>query len=146
MMWRKIFLLLLISNIIIILVSVLRANFADNIKFSFKSFFDPTFWLKNPPLLLILGLCGLWFFFTMLASQSASVASQARLTASIYIAVSMALNSVFTLINLMVYQVFRKEVVTSMMWLWVSVATLCIVISSVAWYMFIIEGQKAIIA
>jgi hypothetical protein len=139
-MWFRILLLLLVSNVIILAVSVLRANFVDTVGFSLTSLLDPRFWLRNPALLLILTLCGLWFFSTMLASQSASIATQTKLTASIYAAVSLGLASVFTLINLAVYQALRKETITQTMWIWASVATLCIIISCIAWYMFLVEG------
>ena len=143
-MWFRILLLLLASNVIILVVSVLRANFVDTVGFSLTSLLDPRFWLRNPALLSILALCGLWFFSTMLASQSASIASQTKLTASIYTAVSLGLASVFTLINLAVYQALRKEMITQQMWIWAGVATACIIISCIAWYMFLVEGQGAV--
>jgi len=55
-MWLRILLLLLISNILILAVSVLRANFVDTVGFSLTSLLDPRFWLRNPALLLILAL------------------------------------------------------------------------------------------
>jgi hypothetical protein len=143
-MWFRILLLLLVSNVIILVVSVLRANFVDTVGFSLTSLLDPRFWLRNPALLLILVLCGLWFFSTMLASQSASIATQTKLTASIYTAVSLGLASVFTLINLAVYQALRKETITQTMWIWAGVATACIIISCIAWYMFLVEGQGVV--
>jgi hypothetical protein len=143
-MWFRILLLLLVSNVIILAVSVLRANFVDTVGFSLTSLLDPRFWLRNPALLLILALCGFWFFSTMLASQSASVASQTKLTASIYAAVSLGLASVFALINLAVYQTLRKETITQTMWMWAGVATACIIISCIAWYLFLVEGQGVV--
>ena len=131
-MWFRILLLLLASNVIILVVSVLRANFVDRVGFSLTSLLDSRFWLKNPALLLILVLCGVWFMLTMLASQSASIESQTKLTASIYAAVSLGLASVFTLINLAVYQALRREVVTQTMWVWAGLATVCIGISCIA--------------
>ena len=143
-MWFRILLLLLASNVLILAISVIRANFVDTVGFSLTSLLDPRFWLRTPALLLILTLCGFWFFSTMLASQSASIASQTKLTASIYTAVSLALASVFTVINLAVYQALRKELITQTMWIWAGVATACIIISCIAWYMFLVEGQRVV--
>lgn len=143
-MWFRILLLLLASNVIILAVSVLRANFVDTVEFSPTSLLDPRFWLRNPALLLILVLCGIWFFSTMLASQSASIASQTKLTASIYRVVSLGLASVFTLINLAVFQALRRETITQTMWIWACIATACIIISCIAWYMFLVDGQGVV--
>ncbi|UCE15455.1 MAG: hypothetical protein JSV12_06145 [Candidatus Bathyarchaeota archaeon] len=143
-MWSRVLLLLLASNVIILVVNLLRANFVDTVGFSLTNLLDPRFWIRNPALLLILVFCAIWFFSTILASQSASVASQTKLTASIYQAFTLGLASVFTLVNLAVYQALRKEVITRQMWIWAGVATACIVISCIAWYMFLVEGQGAV--
>lgn len=145
-MWNRIILLLLASNVIILVVGVLRANFVDTVNFSLRTLLDPWFWLRNPALLLILALYGLCFFSSMLASRSASVISQTRLTASVFMAVSLQIGSVFTLVKLWVYQNFRGETITPTMWIWASVATLCISVSCVALYLFLAEGQKVIVA
>jgi len=140
----EVFILLLVSNIIILIVSVLRANFVDSMNLSVGNLLDPMFWLKNPPLFLILCLYVVWFFTTMMASRSASVVSETKLTASIYTILSLGIASAFTLIHLVAYQALRKETITPAMWTWASVAALSIIISCVALYMFLAEGQKVV--
>ena len=138
--WLKLLTMLFLAQSTIVAVSLLRANFADVTSFTLSSLLNPIFWLKNPILLLILGLCGSWFMLTILASGISSSITQTRLTASLYTITSTLLSSIFTLIQFTAFHFIRKEAMTQRMWFWVSMAAVCVIIACASYYMAFIHA------
>jgi len=110
------------------MINFLKAEFADAVSLTLENLLNPTFWLKNPVLFVILALAGLWFIVVMLATKVSSVITGTRYTASLYTLTVTTIYVMFMLIQLSAFQIFRSEKITPDMWIYVTVGVVCILI------------------
>ena len=124
----KLIALLVVAQLLILMINFLKAEFADAVSLTLENLLNPTFWLKNPVLFVILALAGLWFIVVMLATKVSSVITGTRYTASLYTLTVTTIYVMFMLIQLSAFQIFRSEKITPDMWIYVTVGVVYILI------------------